>query len=80
MTELEIYKFIHEEHNGIGYEWIDEDVYCWVDFDKLRDFVKFFKLDNDDLIDVRVLSDSVCFEMDEILEMFNIELLNIFEK
>lgn len=84
MTELQFYKFIHD--NNIEHRWERfydgrEDVIIWVPFYHLKELANMIDgfLDEGGC-DVRFQPDCIAIEVRDMVEYFGIEIENVFPK
>lgn len=82
MTELEIYKFIHDEDSyGIEISWSGKELIIWIDFCRLNDFTGLCGDYFDDCVfEVCLKRDCVAFKLNDVLEVYNIEPENILKR
>jgi len=82
MTELELYKYIHDEETSVEYSFDGERAIIWVYHFNIDDFVKVIgsNVIQDGGISVRLQDHFIEIEMNEICEYHDIELDNIFTK
>ena len=82
MTELELYKYIHDEDTAPEYTFDGEKAIIWIYHFNIDEFVKL--IGNAILIEggieVRLQEHCIAMEMNDICEYHDIELGKIFDK
>jgi hypothetical protein len=80
MTELQLYKFITDNH--IEYHWdiVKHDVWMFIPFHHLYDFNKMLGsgITDEDGIECIMKDGYICFEMVQVCEYFDIDPENVF--
>ena len=83
MTELDLYKFLNDEDNGVQqYNWVGEEFLVWISLWYLEDFTKMvgYNYLSEGEIDCNLQSDCICIDIVDIAEYHDINLENILEK
>jgi hypothetical protein len=80
MTELQLYKFIHE--NNIEIDWRGNCLIIWLYFFQIRDFVELVGKDYfyEDGYDINLRADCVAVDITDICEYHEVEPENILKK
>ena len=83
MTELDLYKFLNDEDNGVQqYNWEGEEFLVWISLWYLEDFTDMvgYNYLSDGGIDCNLQNDCICIDIVGICEYYDIDLENILEK
>ena len=80
MTELDLYKFLNDEYNGVQqYNWKGEEFLVWISFWCLEDFTKMVGYNYGGLT-CSLQRDCICIDIVDIAEYHYINLENILKK
>ena len=83
MTELDLYKFLNDEDNGVQqYNWVGEEFLVWISLWYLEDFTKMvgYNYLSDGGLTCNLQSDCACIDIVDICEYYDINLENILKK
>ena len=82
MTELDLYKFLNDEDNGVQqYNWAREEFLVWISLWYLEDFTDMiYNYLDDSRLTCNLQKDCVCVDIVGICEYYDIDLENILEK
>ena len=80
MSELDLYKFIHD--NKLEIDWRMDELILWVDFDRLYEFTELigYNYMADGGINVNLQSTGIALNIVNLCEYFGIEPENILTK
>jgi hypothetical protein len=81
MTELQIYKFVHE--NELEWHWYGDDVVLFIDFELISNFAKMVKnyiLCHDSEYNATLKEDCIAVCMSDVFDYYGIFLEKVFNK
>ena len=83
MTELDLYKFLNDDDNGVQeYRWEGDEFLVWIPFNSLDDFTKIIGCDylSEGGYDCNLQNDCICIDIADVCEYYDINLEHILKK
>lgn len=76
MTELQLYKFIH--NNSLEIDWRGKELVVWIPFYHLDEFTKMFNCSAEEQIMVNLQDGNIAMDIVDLCDWYGIEPQNIY--